>query len=95
MTFTAPECFVRDTEETNGFFFYKRESIGLGYASEDVPELSDDQNFFVYADTTHIEGFTGSLIIYTRIHDIKVQLMVFAGDLSEMDTDAIISNNLK
>lgn len=48
-----------------------------------------------YTDAASIYNISGSAIVYTRIHGIKVQLMVFAGDLSGMDTDAIMSNNLK
>lgn len=47
-----------------------------------------------YADTSSL-GIQGSMNIYTRLNGMNLQMLMFAGNLSGMDTDAIMSNNLR
>lgn len=130
MTFTAPEGFVQDLKETDGFFFYKGTDTIIGYISENEPETGSYQELahemqkkmldqavintygtpgssgsiqvptgiwyrYDYTDAASVYNISGSAIVYTRISGIQVQIMIFAGDLSGMDTNVIMSNNLK
>lgn len=47
-----------------------------------------------YADASRL-GIPGSLNIYARINGTSIQMLMFAGNLSGMDTDAVMSNNLR
>lgn len=48
-----------------------------------------------YADAYPILEINGSIVLYAKISGTKMQMMVFAGDLSGIDTNAIMNNNLK
>lgn len=47
-----------------------------------------------YSDASYL-GIPGSMNIYARINGTSIEMMMFAGNLSGMDTDAIMSNNLR
>ena len=47
-----------------------------------------------YSDASYL-GIPGSMNIYARINGTSIQMMMFAGNLSGMDTDAVMSNNLR
>lgn len=47
-----------------------------------------------YADASYL-GIPGSINAYVRINGTNFQMIVFAGDISGMDTDAVMNNNLK
>lgn len=130
MTFTVPDGFVQDTEQTGGvFLFNESQQTAIAFISQDMPELAglealiesmqqqildkamqqyvgdpsgkDARQFstgvwyrYDYADASSM-GVPGSMNVYTRIYGTKVQMMMFAGNLFGMDTDAIMGNNLK
>lgn len=47
-----------------------------------------------FADAGTLE-IPGSLTIYVRIKGIEIQMLTFAGNLADIDTDAIMNNNLR
>lgn len=47
-----------------------------------------------YSDAS-VLGLPGSVKIYVRLNGVQIQMILFAGNLSGMDTDGIMNNNLR
>lgn len=47
-----------------------------------------------YADASGL-GIPGSMNVYVRINGTNLEMMIFAGYISGMDTDAVMNNNLR
>lgn len=48
-----------------------------------------------YADARATLGIPGSVRIYARLSGTQLQMLMFGGNLTGMDTDAVMSNNLR
>lgn len=71
-----------------------RETVGTP-TGKDSRQLSSGLWYrYDYADTSYL-GIPGSMNVYIRINDTNLQMIMFAGNISGMDTDALMNNNLK
>lgn len=49
---------------------------------------------YEFADAS-VFGISGSVRIYIRLNGTQIQMIMFAGNLADMDTDGIMNNNLR
>lgn len=77
------------------FDYAMTSSYGLPTSTNTLQAPTGTWYHCYYADAHSAMDIPGSASVYMRANGTQMQLMLFAGDLSVIDTDSVMINNLK